>query len=399
MIADRFEEPETQNPKPGTAMNYPRKIRVLETIRQGQIGGGESHLLDLVENLDKDLFEPVVLSFTEGPMVDRLIAMGIPTHVIHTTRPFDISKWGRVKKLIEAEKFDLVHAHGTRAHSNVSWAARQLRLPLVYTVHGWSFHDNQKFPLKNLRVMGEKYLTAKASVNISVSKSVHETGQQYFRGYRSVIIPNGINQQKFDPARPMKDVRAELNIPRDAVLVLFLARFTEQKQPLTMIRSFAKAAAENETLRLLMVGDGEQKRDADALVAITDMSGKIIMQSFRQDVPDILAAADIYVLPSLWEGLPLGLLEAMAMGKAVIASRADGTKEVIHHESNGILVNVENLEEEVAAAITRLSHDPSLRARLGEQARATITATYSAAKMTREVEEIYRELVKMRMGH
>lgn len=375
-------------------MSHSKKIRVLETIRQGQIGGGESHLLDLVENLDKNLFDPVVLSFTDGPMVDRLKNMGIPTHIIPTTNPFDFSKWGQVKKLIDAEKIELVHAHGTRAHSNVSWAARKLHLPVVYTVHGWSFHDNQKFPLKNLRVFGEKYLTKRATVNISVSASVHEKGQKYFSGYQSVIIPNGINQQKFNPARELKDIRSELNIPKDSILVLFLARFTEQKQPLTMIRSFCKAAAKNNNLRLLMVGDGELKREADALVAASGMSDKIFMQTFRQDVPDILAAADIYVLPSLWEGLPLGLLEAMAMGKAVIASKADGTKEVIQHNGNGIMVSVENLEEEVAKAINLIASDAALRARLGEQARATITTTYSAGKMTRQVEEIYRSLIK-----
>jgi glycosyltransferase involved in cell wall biosynthesis len=375
-------------------MNPAKKIRVLETIRQGQIGGGETHLLDLVDNLDKNIFDPVVLSFTDGPMVERLKHMGIPTHIIHTTKPFDFTKWGKVKKLIEAEKIELVHAHGTRAHSNVSWAARKLNLPVVYTVHGWSFHDNQSFPLKKLRVLGEQYLTRKASVNISVSQSVHETGKKYFSGYQSVIIPNGINQQKFNTARQLKDIRSELGIPKEAILVLFLARFTVQKQPLTMINAFRKAAAQNKQLCLLMVGDGELKSQADALVAQSGLGERIFMQLFRQDVPDILAAADIYVLPSLWEGLPLGLLEAMAMGKAVIASKADGTREVIRHNANGIMVNVDNLEEEVSNSLLQLAADPTLRRQLGEQASATITSTYSAGRMTRQVEEIYKKLVE-----
>lgn len=374
-------------------MTPTKRIRVLQTIRQGQIGGGETHLLDLVENLDKNIFDPVVLSFTDGPMVERLKGMGIPTHIIHTEKPFDFSKWKEVKRLMEAEKIELVHAHGTRAHSNVSWAARKLNLPVVYTVHGWSFHDNQKFPLKNLRVLGEKYLTRKASVNISVSASVHETGKKYFSSYQSVIIPNGINQQKFNPSRSFKDIRSELGIPKEAILILFLARFTEQKQPLTMIRSFCKAAAQHDNICLLMVGDGELKREADTLVSQSGMSDKIYMQSFRQDVPDILAAADIYVLPSLWEGLPLGLLEAMAMGKAVIASKADGTKEVVQHNTNGIMLNVENLEAEVIKAILQLANDSSLRQRLGDAARATVNSAFSAAGMTRRVEEIYRGLV------
>src|SRR5580658_9752929 len=122
-----------------------RKIRVLECIRQGQIGGGETHLLSLVENLDRNRFEPVVLSFTEGPMVERLRAMGVRTHVLYTERPFDVTKWRKVKQLMAAEGVDLVHAHGTRASSNTLWAARRLGIPLVYTVHGWSFHDDQPF--------------------------------------------------------------------------------------------------------------------------------------------------------------------------------------------------------------------------------------------------------------
>ena len=375
-------------------MSSYKKIRILETIRQGQIGGGESHLLDLVENLNKEVFEPVVLSFTDGPMVERLRGMGITTHVIHTTKPFDFLKWKQVKKLIESEQVQLVHAHGTRAHSNVSWAARKLKLPVVYTVHGWSFHDNQPFPLKKLRVLGEKYLTSKATVNISVSQSVHDTGLKYFSSYQSVVIPNGINQQKFNPSRSFKDIRAELGIPNNSILVLFIARFTEQKQPLTMIRAFEKAAAANDRLRLLMVGDGELKAEADELVARSAVKEKIVMQTFRQDVPDILAAADMYVLPSLWEGLPLGLLEAMAMGKAVIASKADGTKEVIQPNINGIMVNVESLEADVTHAIVQLASDANLRARLGEQARATVTSGFSAAGMTRQVEEIYLRLVQ-----
>ena len=116
----------------------PGKIKVLECIRQGQIGGGESHLLSLVENLDKSRYEPVVLSFTDGPMIERLKQMNIPVHVIPTTRPFDITKWRTVKKFIEEQKVSLVHAHGTRAASNVLQAAQSLKLPLIYTIHGWS---------------------------------------------------------------------------------------------------------------------------------------------------------------------------------------------------------------------------------------------------------------------
>jgi glycosyltransferase involved in cell wall biosynthesis len=370
-----------------------QKIRVLETIRQGKIGGGESHLLDLVENLDKNIYEPVVLSFTDGPMITRLQDMGIPVHIIHTERPFDFTKWGQVKKFLQEQKIELVHAHGTRANSNVLWASRKLGLPVVYTIHGWSFHDDQPLWLKKLRVMGVKYLTERTSVNISVSHANQNSARKYFAGFKSVIIPYGINQQKFNPDRPLNNIRQELGIPNDVTLVLFLARFTVQKQPLTMIKAFAKAAAENPSLRMLMVGDGELRQEADELIEQTGIKEKVYRQSFRQDVPDVQAAADIYALPSLWEGLPIGLLEAMAMGKAIVASKVDGTSEVIVHNENGLLISPANMEAELAQSILQFAADASLRKKLGDKARATISSTFSAPTMTRQVEEIYRKLL------
>lgn len=374
-------------------MSHSNKIRILETIRQGQIGGGESHLLSLVENLDKDRFEPVVLSFTDGPMVDRLKAMGIQTEVIYTEKPFDFSKWKKVKAFIQSNNIQLVHAHGTRANSNVFWATKKLQLPLVYTIHGWSFHDDQNPLIKKVRVMGEKLLTRKSDINISVSASNQQTGKQYFSGFESVVVNNGIDQNKFNPDRSFKDVRAELGIPKDTTLVLFVARFIHQKQPLKLISAFAKAVQQLPSLRLLMVGDGDQKTEALEMVKQLGIAEQVIFAPFRQDVPDVLAAADIFVLPSLWEGLPIGLLEAMAMGKAIIGTKVDGTSEVIQHNVNGLLVPVATLDDTLPQTILQLT-DPALHERLGREARATISATYSATTMTRQIEGLYDKLLK-----
>ena len=375
-------------------MSGNKKYRILQTIRQGQIGGGESHLLSLVENLDKSVFDPVVLSFTPGPMVDRLNDMGVKTEVIYTEKPFDISKWKKVKSFIEKEKIELVHAHGTRANSNVFWGTKKLGLPLVYTIHGWSFHDDQNPIIKKIRVMGEKLLTKKSDVNISVAASSQATGKRYFPDFESVIVNNGINQDKFNPDLRFKNVRQELGIKDEEIVVLFIARFIHQKQPLKLIKAFIKAAPQLDKLRLLMVGDGDQQAEAIELAKESGLADRIIFQSFRQDVPDVLAAADIFVLPSLWEGLPIGLLEAMAMGKAIIGTQVDGTSEVIHPHENGLLLSLENLEDNLAAAIIELATDPDSRKQLGETAKSTVTKKFSASSMTRQIEGIYLKLLQ-----
>ena len=110
-------------------------IKVLEVIRQGHVGGGESHLLDLVMGFDTDLISPVVLSFTSGKMIDALRACGVKCYVIPTEKPFDMKVLNVLKKLICDENIRLIHAHGSRAASNVLLLAGMLHIPLVYTVH------------------------------------------------------------------------------------------------------------------------------------------------------------------------------------------------------------------------------------------------------------------------
>lgn len=373
-------------------MSSSKKIRILECIRQGQIGGGESHLLSLVENLDRERFDVIVLSFTDGPMITRLTEMGIETHVIYSERPFDITKWLKVKRLLKAKKIDLVHAHGTRASSNVLWAARSLHIPVIYTIHGWSFHQDQHPLVRKARILGERYLTSKSNANISVSASNKASGEQVIRSFQSTVINNGIDQRKFSPDRSYKNIREELNIASNAVLVLFVARFTHQKQPLLLIEAFKKAVGDYPQLHLLMIGDGDLRKEAVELANKMDMNNSITFQSFRQDVPDLLAAADIFVLPSLWEGLPIALLEAMAMKKAVIATDVDGTKEVISHEENGYLIESGNADM-LATALIKLGKDYDLRKKFEQNAFDTVQEQFNASDMTRKIEHVYTSLL------
>jgi glycosyltransferase involved in cell wall biosynthesis len=370
-----------------------KKIKILECIRQGQIGGGESHLLSLVENIDRNIYEPVILSFTDGPMIDRLKEMNILTYIIPTEKPFDIRVWKKVAALLLKEKVDIVHCHGSRAMSNVFKAAKKVKVPLVYTIHGWSFHEDQHPLLKRVRIMGEKFLTARADLNIAVSESNMQTGSTNFSHFKAIVINNGINQQKFNPAKKFKNIRQEINISEQSILLLFIARFTFQKQPLSLIKSFAQAQKYNPALQLLMVGDGEEKMKAHEIVKQLQLEDKVHFLPFRQDVPDLLAACDIFVLPSLWEGLPIGLLEAMSMGKSVIATNVDGTMEVVKNDFNGLLIETSNLVDNLTEAINNLSANVDLRKRLAENALQTVTDNFNATTMTRKIEKEYSKII------
>lgn len=369
------------------------KIKILETIRQGQIGGGESHVLDLVTKLDKSEFEPVVLSFTDGPMVERLTKMGIKTYVVNTLKPFNISTYNAVKKIMREEEIDILHAHGTRALSNTIFPAKSLGLPIIYTVHGWSFHQDQKFPVRNIRELSEKFLTDNVDLTISVSQSNQRDGISRFSMKRSRVVNYGVDLTRYNPDRELKDLRAELQIEPGKTVVGYLVRMTVQKDPFTLVKAVAEVAKTTRDVQFLFVGDGDLKEGAISLANELGVSDMIKFHPFRTDVPEVLNTFDIYTLPSLWEGLPIGMLEAMAMRKAIVATPVDGTKEAIQHERNGLLVPCQD-HEALAAAIIRFHESKEFRKVLGDAAQETVKKTFDLEMMVKNNENIYREYIK-----
>lgn len=370
-------------------MRSDKKIRVLQAIRQGMVGGGESHVLSLVNALDKDLFEPVVLSFTDGPMITRLQEMGIRHYVIPSLRPFDVSCWMQVKSLIREEEIDIVHAHGSRAASNLFLPAKLSGRPLLYTIHGWSFHDDQPYLQKQLRVWSEMLLTRGTRANISVSASNRDTGVKHFPGFRSTVINNGIDLERFNPDVTLTDVRKELNIPTHHTVVGYIARITVQKDPITMVHAFKAVLEQQKDITLLVVGEGDMQQEMTDTAQMLGISDHVVFCPFRPDVPELLQAIDIYCLPSLWEGLPIGLLEAMAMRKAVIVTAVDGSKEIVADGQNGLLVPARD-PAQLAAAIIRLHLDVFLRHSLQQAAAETVNLHYCVQGMTRQVETLYQ---------
>jgi glycosyltransferase involved in cell wall biosynthesis len=368
-----------------------KKIKVLETIRQGKIGGGESHVIDLVLALDKEMFEPVVLSFTDGPMIDRLNDAGIKTYVLNTEWPFDITIWSKVKQILELEEIDMIHAHGSRAHSNVLWPARQLNIPIVYTVHGWSFHADQLPITRWYRALGERILTHNASLTICVSDNNYQDARKAFPLPKATVVKYGINLDHFNPLNSYKDIRAELGIDKDTVLVGYIARITAQKDPFTLLKAIAKLP-DHLNIKFLFIGDGDLKWITLKLADRMKIRSKIIFSDFRQDIPDVLKAIDIYCLPSLWEGLPIGLLEAMAMKKAIIATAVDGTKEAIKHQQNGLLIPPQSADE-LAKALYTLATNKSLIKEYGERASLDMQDKHDIKKMTKRVESLYSTIL------
>jgi glycosyltransferase involved in cell wall biosynthesis len=367
-----------------------KPIRVLHVIRQGLIGGGESHVLTLVDKLDDNTVSSYVMSFTDGPMVQQLRAMNVPVNVIPIKNSLDWRLYTAVRKFLVEEQIDLIHAHGSRACAFIIILARLLKIKVIYTIHGWSFHPDQSPWVKLIRRTAERIITGLTAKNICVSDSNLQTGQQLYSAFKAEVVRYGIDLKRFSPENSYQDYRKEWDVPADGIVILFAARMTIQKQPLVVLKAFEIAALSNPRLYLVMAGSGELLAEVHANLNEMTCKTRVRMRPFYADMPGVLKSADIVVLPSLWEGLPIALLEAMAMSKVILATAVDGTKELIETGKNGILINVsKSMDNDLAGAILNVSQHDFLFQKLSANARETVLKIYNAEVMAGHMLGVY----------
>ena len=368
-----------------------KRIKVLEVIRQGQIGGGESHLLDLIHFMDKETYEPICLSFTDGNMIKRLCEMGVECHIINTHTAFDLKVQQKIIRLINDLHINLIHAHGSRAASNMIYAAQHLHLPLIYTVHGWSFHDDQSKLVYHLRRWSEKLICHYAEQVICVSQSNANTGIKCFGLKNPIVIENGVDLEYFNPHKTSISLRNTFGFSNDDFIVGFIGRCTIQKSPIDFLNAIKIAHSSDNRIKGLFVGEGEMDGEVDSFISANKMSGYIYRSKFRTDIPEILQSIDVFCLPSLWEGLSIGLLEAMAMQKAIIATPTDGTKEVLKDESTGLLIPYQS-PNILAESILRLLKDSVLFHQCATNARTLVANRFDSRKTAQAITDIYKKV-------
>ncbi len=367
------------------------KIKILETIRQGSIGGGETYLMNLVLNLDKNRFEPVVLAFTDGEMIRRLRSEGIECRVIPTETPFDVRVYPKVMKLISEINPDIVHYHGSRAGTNTLIPAKIKGRPVIYTVHGWSFHTGTSAGVQTGRILAEKFLARLTDIIVCGSEADINDGKKELNVDKFRLIHNSIDTSRFVPAPKNEKVLNELGLKENDYTVCSMARITFQKDPLTFIRAAKIVREERPQIKFLMIGDGELKEEVIAEARKLNIYDSVIFSPFRTDVKDVLASVDVFVLPSLWEVIPLALLEAMAMEKLCIATNIKGTTEALVHKENGLLFNP-GKPEELAEQIIAAYDDKDLSLKLRKNARETVVKSFDLKKLVRANETLYSDI-------
>lgn len=380
------------------------KIKILQVCAIDETV--KSLLLPLIDRLVKEGFD-VTTCCSEGKNSEVLKAKGYKIVNIPIARSIhlisNLQSVLRLRKLMLEEQFDIVHVHTPIAAILGRFAAKMAKVPVVlYTAHGFYFHDRMSaFKYKMLVTIEKLAGRVLTDYIFTQSEEDRQTAikEKIIDPEKITTIGNGVDiYSRFHPKnieiQGIKQKRLELGIhPQDKV-IMFTGRLVREKGILELLEAFD--GMEQENYKLLLVGDRfTAERDTETFEYIkktTENNPRIITPGRRTDIPDLLALSDIFVLPSYREGMPRSIIEAMAMGKPVVATDIRGCREEVVDEETGYLVPV-NSANELKGKILCILENDELRAIMGKKARMRAEELFDEEKVLDKQVEIIHQLI------
>jgi glycosyltransferase involved in cell wall biosynthesis len=370
------------------------RIRVVQFLCSTVRSGAEEVALELARGLDPKKFKSFVVC--PPSLLDSIEsecrAAGAGTLSLTLESPWQIGAARKFVSFLRSQRIDVVHAHMIRAALVAVPLSRLAGVPVVVqTCHG---REAWRTGWLRRRYEIDRIIAAMADATIAVSESTRDylLKEKGLNPRKVVVIRNGRSLTGFSPgSKGLAILRADLGIaPDEAVLGVF-GRLEEQKGHCYLIEALPMVAAQAR-IKVLFVGDGSLRAQLEASAHAHGLEGRIVFTGYRQDWKDLMVLSDLVVLPSLYEGLPLVPIEAGALGKAVLATAVDGTREVVEDGLSGRLVPPAQ-PEPLTRALLELLQDPSERRRLGENARARAEELFSLERQLRETADLYGRLL------
>ena len=366
------------------------QLRILQLIDSLKVGGAEVLLRDLVCHLQETGQHVHVGFSTPGPLQKSLEEMQVGmTHLPRFARVDPFLFWGMCRLMLR-ERPDVVHTHLFKSDFHGRLAARLCGVPVVVS----TAHNNdswaQHYPLGNLYGL----TTRLADRVIAVSEGVRDFQIQYTHTLpeKIVTIRSGVDVKKFENRREDgQKVRSEFGISPSTPVVGIVGRLQPQKDHETFLRAVRTILDALPTVRFLIVGDGPLRDELTAQARTLDLLPSVIFCGIRKDIPAVLAAIDLLVFSSRWEGLPVALMEGMAAGKPIVSTDVGGVSDVAIAEETAILVQPGD-PSALAEACLRILRDPSLGQRFGSAGLTRIRERYSLDAMVNNTQRLYEEL-------
>lgn len=373
-------------------------MRILLFSDSDVFAGTERHVLELGRALRRARVEVTIACPVPSPLADGARATGIPVIGVPKRGQVDWRAVRTLRRLLRRGEVDLIHAHNGRTALSAAVAVRLAkRGRSVMTQHflepahaarrgvkGWASHAIHR------------WLNGSIDHFIAVS---HAAGDAMLRRRdaapaKITVVPHGIVPPDNGALAPAAQLRASLGVADNDFLVTCAARLEPEKNLASLVEAMVRVRAACPNAVCVIAGDGSCRPDLERQIAAAGANAYVRLLGFRNDVPSIVAAGDLFVLPSAVESFGLSVVEAMAVGKPVVATRAGGPAEIVADSETGYLVPPSD-PFALAVAIGRVLGDSRLGARMGHAGRVRFEAEFTADRMAEATAEVYRQV----LGH
>ena len=358
--------------------SHNRLLKILHIDPERNWGGGEAQVLGLLTYLCQKGHRNDLLTHPDGRLFEQTAPLGVKRLSLVVRNDLDLRPVPALRRLIRSEKYDIVHFHTKRAHALSLWLPRGPQWPKYVVTRRMDYAETKSWYtryLYNRRVDGVVAIS-RVILELLVDAGV-EAG-------RIRLIHSGIDPERF--------VRGTAAVTEREVVVGIVAALELRKGHRYLLEAAARLKGNGHRIRYLIAGDGPARRELDEQVKALSLVDEVRFCGFVSDTPAFLSQIDIFILPSLYEGLGVAVLEAMAAGKPVIASRVGGLPELVADGETGLLVAPKNVEG-LVEAIARLADDKYLAREMGRQGAARARASFSLENMAAQNEAYYYELL------
>jgi glycosyltransferase involved in cell wall biosynthesis len=369
-------------------------VHVLHLIDGLNMGGAEVLLRDLTGGLVQRGYHVSVGYSTPGPLVDELAANNLRLTRLPRFARIDPSLLFGMLRLMRSDPPQVVHTHLFKSDFHGRLAARMAGVPVVVsTLHNadvWA----RRWPLGALYGATARFADKLIAVSDEVRQyHIDKTG---IPAGKVAVVENGVDVRRFEGMQAAgQKIRAEFGISSESVVFGIIGRLKPQKDHITFLKAAAEVLHQIPSARFLVVGDGPLRAELKKLADELGLFPALVFTGLRSDIPAILAALDVLVFSSKWEGLPVTLLEGMAASKPVVATAVDGINGVALPDATALLVPPDNFPA-LAGACLRLAGDPALRSRLGHSGFERVSARYSLDAMIDQTAGLYNSLLRAR---
>lgn len=368
-----------------------KKINLMQVMLTLDVGGAETFVVNLLKNINREIFNVSVCCIWKGgPLENELRKIDIPVYIMNKREGIDWSIFNKLKNIFKTNHIDVINTHhlGPLIYALIPAKIAKVK-KIIHTEHSFKYFIKKRRYFWYAKILF-KHVTKIIGVCDDITEYIKNNINK--DSSKTLTIKNGIDVKKFNVIKTKEEIlkiKSRLNLKKDSFIIGMVGRLDAVKNHKMTLKNFQKISLDNQNINLLIIGSGPEEKNIKQIIFNLKIQDKVILLGERTDISELLSIIDIFLLPSLSEGLSIALLEAMSSKKAIIASNVGGNIEIIKNNSNGLLFNL-NSEEDFISTLLRLINNAELRHELGLKAFETVRGHFSLNCMVRKYENLYK---------